>query len=52
MNPVRLTVSLPDASRVALINPMASTFEWPLTIQDRKVQVDLAGDPVALHVTD
>jgi hypothetical protein len=52
VNPVRLTVSLPDASRVTLINPMASTFEWPLTIQDRKVQVDLAGDPVALHVTD
>jgi hypothetical protein len=52
VNPVRLTVSLPDASRVTQIDPMASTEEHLLTIQDRKVQVDLAGDPVALHVTD
>jgi hypothetical protein len=52
VNPVRLTVSLPDASRVTLINPVASTAEWPLFIQDRKVQVDVAGDPLVLHVTD
>jgi hypothetical protein len=52
VSPVRLTVSVPDASRVTLINPIASTAEWPLAIQDRKVQLDLAGDPVALHVTD
>jgi hypothetical protein len=52
VNPVRLTVSLPDASRAALIDPVASTFEWPLPIQDRKVQLDLGADPVALHVTD
>jgi hypothetical protein len=50
--PVRLTVSLPDASRVTQINPIASTQEHPLAIQDRKVQLDLGGDPVALHVTD
>ena len=52
VSPVRLTVSLPDASRVTLINPVVSTFEWPLPIQDRKVQIDLGADPVALHVTD
>jgi hypothetical protein len=34
------------------MNPMASTGEWPLTIQDRKVQLDLAGDPLVLHVMD
>lgn len=52
VDPVRLTVSLPDASRVTQINPIASTEEHPLAIQNRKVQVDLAGDPIALHVTD
>jgi hypothetical protein len=52
VNPVRLTVSLPDASRVTLIDPVVSTFEWPLPMQDRKVQLDLGADPVALHVTD
>jgi hypothetical protein len=52
VNPVRLTVSVPDASRVTQINPVASTTEWPLAIRERKVQIDLAGDPVVLHVTD
>jgi hypothetical protein len=52
VDPVRLTVSLPDATRATLIDPVASTFEWPLQIEDRKVQLDLGADPVALHVTD
>ena len=52
VKPVRLTVSLPDATRATLINPISSTAEWPLAIQDRKVQVALAGDPLVLHVTD
>jgi hypothetical protein len=52
VDPVRLTVSLPDASRATLIDPVSSTFEWPVPIQDRKVQLDLGADPVALHVTD
>lgn len=52
VEPLRLTVSVPDARRVTLIDPVVSTFEWPLAIQDRKVQLDLGANPVALHVTE
>jgi hypothetical protein len=50
--PVRLTVSLPDASRVTQINPVTSTDERQLALQAGRVGLDLAGDPVVLHVTN
>jgi hypothetical protein len=50
--PVRLTVSLPDASRVTQINPVTSTDERQLAVQAGRVGLDLAGDPVVLHVTN
>jgi hypothetical protein len=47
--PERVTISLPDARWVRLIRPMESTAEMPLPLRDDEVEVELAGDPIALH---
>jgi hypothetical protein len=50
--PVRLTVSLPDASRVTQVDPVSSPAERELALQAGSVEVDLGGDPLVLHVTN
>jgi hypothetical protein len=49
VRPERLTITIPDARWVRLIRPMESTAETPLTLRDHQVEVELAGDPIALH---
>jgi hypothetical protein len=47
--PEPVTITVPDARWVRLIRPMESTEETPLTLHDHQVEVELAGDPIALH---
>jgi hypothetical protein len=50
VNPAPVEVSLPDARQVGLIIPTASTFEWPLPVQNGRVKLALGGEPAVLHV--
>lgn len=49
VSPQRVTITLPDARWVRLIRPMESTAETDLPLRNQQVQVDLGGDPIALH---
>jgi hypothetical protein len=48
--PKRVKVSVPDASWARLVRPLDSTTETPVALRGHQVELDLGGDPVALHL--
>jgi hypothetical protein len=50
VTPRPVTISVPGAGWVRIVRPMDSTTETPLVLRDHRVEVDLGGDPVALHL--
>jgi hypothetical protein len=50
VSPGRVTLTLPDAARGTVSDPIASAVERPLRLRAGRTRIDLAGRPIVVHV--